>query len=699
MGLTGVSLGLIHAIEQQGIKLCVFKPIAQSHQERNKLDQHPTILVAEPLARHQVAALLSSNQEDILMEQIVGAFAKHKKDADVVLVEGIVPSSVYPFANEINYKIAKTLGAEIIFVTAMGSDSAEQLAERIKIARNNFGGVRNEKITGVIVDKINAPGVDQGLAHPDSAEIDCPLNVKKEKISAAQLQRSLSLPLLAAIPWNSDLNAYRTFDIVQHLEAKIINEGDSKNRRIKDVFFCAGSIPNMVPHLRPNTLLVISADRSDVLVAAALAVMNGVQIGSILVTGGAAIEKTVLDLCKEAFATGIPVFRVNTNIWQTSLNLQNINLEVSSDDKEQIELIQHFVADHVDKGWLKSLTRISTKPCLSPSAFRYKLTKLAQQAQKRIVLPEGNEPRTIKAAAICAERNMAQCILLGKRNEIERIAAKEGVTLGAGIEVIDPDRVRDNYVSRLVELRKKKGITPILAQEQLADNVVLGTLMLEQDEVDGLVSGAVHTTANTIRPPLQLIKTAPGSSLVSSIFFMLMPDQVYLYGDCAINPNPSAAELAEIAIQSADTATAFGIEPRVAMISYSTGNSGQGEDVEKVKEATRIAQQKRPDIKLDGPLQYDASVMPDVAKVKAPDSPVAGNANVFIFPDLNTGNTTYKAVQRSANVVSIGPMLQGMRKPVNDLSRGALVDDIVYTIALTAIQATQSGRIQEKAQS
>ena len=230
----------------------------------------------------------------------------------------------------------------------------------------------------------------------------------------------------------------------------------------------------------------------------------------------------------------------------------------------------------------------------------------------------------------------------------------------------------------------------MVAREQLEDNVVLGTMMLERGEVDGLVSGAVHTTANTIRPPMQIIKTAPGSSLISSIFFMLLPDQVLVYGDCAINPDPTAEQLAEIAIQSADSAAAFGIEPRVAMISYSTGTSGAGADVEKVREATELAKAKRPDLIIDGPLQYDAAIMENVAKSKAPNSPVAGKATVFVFPDLNTGNTTYKAVQRSAELVSIGPMLQGMRKPVNDLSRGALVDDIVYTIALTGIQAAQA---------
>ncbi|EBR9281870.1 phosphate acetyltransferase, partial [Salmonella enterica subsp. enterica serovar Neukoelln] len=385
-----------------------------------------------------------------------------------------------------------------------------------------------------------------------------------------------------------------------------------------------------------------------------------------------------------------PIFTVNTNTWQTSLNLQSFSLEVPADDRERIELVQNYVASHIDTKWIDSLVADSERPNrLSPPAFRYLLTELARKAKKRVVLPEGDEPRTIKAAAICAERGLATCVLLGDPEEIRRVAAAQGVTLGTGIELVNPADIRELYVPRLVELRKNKGMTEVVAREQLQDNVVLGTMMLEQDKVDGLVSGAVHTTANTIRPPLQLIKTAPGSSLVSSVFFMLMPEEVLVYGDCAINPDPNPEQLAEIAIQSADSVKAFGIDPRVAMISYSTGTSGQGDDVEKVREATRIAQEKRPDLCIDGPLQYDAAVMADVAKTKAPNSPVAGKANVFIFPDLNTGNTTYKAVQRSADLVSIGPMLQGMRKPVNDLSRGALVDDIAYTIALTAIQAAQ----------
>ncbi|MDO4997613.1 MAG: phosphate acetyltransferase [Neisseria sp.] len=326
---------------------------------------------------------------------------------------------------------------------------------------------------------------------------------------------------------------------------------------------------------------------------------------------------------------------------------------------------------------------------LSPAQFRFNMMQAARLANKRIVLPEGAEPRTVRAAAICHEKGLARCVLLAHPHAVHAVAQELGITLPQSLEIIDPESIVEQYVEPMCELRKSKGLTPEQAREQLKDTVVLGTMMMAQNDVDGLVSGAVHTTANTIRPALQLIKTAPGASIVSSVFFMLLPGQVLVYGDCAVNPNPTPEQLAEIAIQSADSAKAFGIEPRVAMISYSTGTSGAGPDVDAVKEATELAKAKRPDLAIDGPLQYDAASVASVAKSKAPHSPVAGKATVFIFPSLNTGNCTYKAVQRNANVLSVGPMLQGLRKPVNDLSRGALVEDIVYTIALTAIQATQ----------
>ena len=699
VGLTSVSLGVIRAMERKGVRLSVFKPIAQPRSGGETPDQTTTIIrknssipAAEPLQMARVESLLGSNQQDVLMEEIISRYHANTQDAEVVLVEGLVPTRKHQFANALNYEIAKTLNAEIVFVMALGNDSPAQLKERIELTQSSFGGQKNKNITGVIINKLNAPVDEQGRTRPDLSEIfDDSSKASIANIDPKQLFSDSPLPVLGCVPWSFDLIATRAIDMCRHLNARIINEGEIQTRRVKSVTFCARSIPHMLEHFRPGSLLVTSADRPDVLVAACLAAMNGIEIGAILLTGNYEIDERIARLCERAFQTGLPVFMVKTNTWQTSLSLQSFNLEVPADDTQRIEKVQEYVASYINADWIESLTATSERSRrLSPPAFRYQLTELARKAGKRVVLPEGDEPRTVKAAAICAERGIATCVLLGNPDEIQRVAAAQGVELGKGVEIVDPAQVRENYVPRLVELRKSKGMTEVVAQEQLEDNVVLGTMMLERGEVDGLVSGAVHTTANTIRPPLQLIKTAPNSSLVSSVFFMLLPEQVLVYGDCAINPDPSAEQLAEIAIQSADSAKAFGIDPRVAMISYSTGTSGAGSDVEKVREATRIAQEKRPDLVIDGPLQYDAAIMEDVAKSKAPNSQVAGRATVFIFPDLNTGNTTYKAVQRSADLISIGPMLQGMRKPVNDLSRGALVDDIVYTIALTAIQSQQA---------
>ena len=327
---------------------------------------------------------------------------------------------------------------------------------------------------------------------------------------------------------------------------------------------------------------------------------------------------------------------------------------------------------------------------MSPPEFRNFLIKKAKKHKARIVLPEGSEPRTVLAAINVHKRQIAIPILLAKKADVEKTAATLCVSLPTGLEIIDPENLAPKYIPLLLELRKSKGLTEDQAKKMLSDSVWVGTMMVKSGDAEGLVSGAIHSTADTVRPALSIIKPHEGSTIVSSVFFMCLPTQVLVYGDCAINPNPSADELAQIAIQCADTARNFGIVPRVAMLSYSTGESGKGSDVDKVKEATQKVKELRPDIEVDGPMQYDAAVMQSVAHTKAPNSHIAGRATVFVFPDLNTGNTTYKAVQRSANIVSIGPMLQGLAKPVNDLSRGALVDDIVYTIAITAVQAGMS---------
>lgn len=347
------------------------------------------------------------------------------------------------------------------------------------------------------------------------------------------------------------------------------------------------------------------------------------------------------------------------------------------------------ISSQIQENFLQDALKKVPDQRMAPAVYRVKVIEKAREAKKSIILPEGSEPRTVQAAIICHKKRIAHCILLTKQEELQSTLSLLGLRLPNDIQVIDPDDVRDKYLARLLQLRQHKGLTEEQAKSLLLDNVYVGTMMLENGEVDGLVSGAVHTTANTIRPALQVIKLAPNASVVSSVFFMLLPNEVLVFGDCAVNVELTAEQLAEVAIQSADSARAFDIDPKVALISYSTKDSGSGVSVDKVKKALSIVQVKRPDIVIDGPLQYDAASVPSVASKKAPLSPVAGQANVFIFPDLNTGNAVYKAVQRTGHIVSVGPMLQGLRKPVNDLSRGALVDDIVFTIAIAAIQSSQ----------
>ena len=659
VGLTSVSLGVLRAMERKGVNVSFFKPIAQPRSGDDIPDLTSSIIsassdmkVAEPTPMSEAESMISNEKMDVLLEQIVERYNAISNSSEVVLIEGLVPTRKHPFANQVNAEIAKTLGAEIVFVATPGTNNPAQLKERIDVACSNFGGTKNKSISGVIINKLNAPVDEAGRTRPDLSEIfDEADNTAQANIEVMQIFNSSPIRVLGCVPWKIELIATRAIDMAKHLNADIINAGEINSRRIKSITFCARSLPNMIEHFKPGSLLVTSADRPDVIVAAALASMNGVEIGAILLTGGYDIPASIADLCKPAFDAGLPIFKAQGNTWQTSLNLQSFSLEVPADDKERIEFINDHVASHIDGPWIDSLSE-GTQGIrrLSPPAFRYQLTEFARRAGKRIVLPEGDEPRTVKAAAICAERGIAECVLLGNPDEIKRVAAQQGVELGAGVTIINSDEVRENYVARLVELRGAKGMTEVVAREKLEDSVFLGTMMLEAGEVDGLVSGAVHTTANTIVPPFQIIKTAPGASIVSSVFFMLLPDQVLVYGDCAINPDPNAEQLAEIAIQSADSAKAFGIDPRVAMISYSTGTSGKGADVDKVREATKIAQEKRPDLVIDGPLQYDAAIMENVAASKAPNSPVAGKATVFVFPDLNTGNTTYKAVQRSADI-------------------------------------------------
>lgn len=699
IGLTSAGLGLLKALDYLGMKAGFMKPFLQddSNDSQHTLDsssdliRHAFGLNPPPsIPRERVERMMNSGNVDDLMEEVVTNFHQLGEEYNVVICEGLVPTEEVTYASQVNFALATALDAKVIFVSMADLENPKQLADKLDVHARDFGGLNGERTLGSILMRAN--NVPNTFDTQPVAPGEAILDLDEDFISAMQSHSpnfaTDKFQLIGVVPFSNSLSVPRTWDIAQQLNASWLNEGDAKQRRVLKTSLTARTISRVGEIFTRGTLVVTPGDRDDILLATAMASMNDIPMAGIVLTGGIIPNDTVFELCQPALKTGLPIMSVHTDSLQTVTNLATISNEIPRDDAERAETVARFVAAHIDLDWLKSYFERDYTPRLSPSAFRHQVVKKAQQAKKRVILPEGEEPRTIEAAAICQSRGIAQCVLIGNPDEIAQVAKNRGVELPEDIEIIDPASISlDKYIQAFVERRKGKA-TEEQAAEQLQDSVVLGTTMLHMDEVDGLVSGAIHTTASTVRPAFQLIKNAPQYSLVSSIFFMLLPEQVVVYGDCAINPDPNAEQLAEIAIQSAASAKAFGIEPKVAMISYSTGASGTGDDVEKVKQATQIVRERAPDLMVDGPLQYDAASVLSVGKQKAPDSPVAGQANVFIFPDLNTGNTTYKAVQRSANVVSVGPMLQGLNKPVNDLSRGALVDDIVYTIALTAIQAS-----------
>ena len=690
VGLTSACLGLVYALECQGIKAGFLKPFSQDAQTSNDsstvlfrhVSQSDTV---EPLSYSHLSQRMALGEVDELLEDAVRLQREVAKKHDLIIVEGLVPNERDGFAAQLNAQLAQALDAKVVIVSHADLNQAAATAEKIQsqlrhVALDRAAGLLFMRTKGL--NDAHVPvTLDTSLRLvADSAEF-----VKQIQKSHSHLGTT-NLPVIGLVPFSSTLSVPRISDLAAHIQATWLNPGDQQ-RRVLNSSLITANIGNELSKFVAGELIISAADRTDVLLASSVASQNGTPLAGVILTEYTAPSDSTLAFC-HADKTALPILHTPLTALQTVEKIRHFCNEIPQDDTARAEQVTRFVASHLDPEWINQLVSGSHQPRLSPSAFRHELVQKSIAAKKRIVLPEGDEPRTVQAAAICQSRGIAQCILLAKPEAVVEVAKARGIELPNDLEIIDPDLIRENYVQPMVELRKGK-LNDLQALEQLQDTVVLGTMMLALDQVDGLVSGAVHTTANTVRPAFQLIKTAPDYSLVSSVFFMLLPDEVYVYGDCAINPDPDATQLAEIAIQSADSAKAFGIDPRIAMISYSTGTSGAGADVEKVAEATRIAKERRPDLLIDGPLQYDAASVESVGRQKAPDSQVAGRANVFIFPDLNTGNTTYKAVQRAANVVSVGPMLQGLNKPVNDLSRGALVDDIVFTIALTAIQAEQ----------
>jgi phosphate acetyltransferase len=676
-GLTSMALGLVQALRRDRVAVGFIKPIMQPADRgsadldaefaRSLLD----LKVPPPIPFAAAEARVRAGGLDALLEDLVASVELAGAGCDAVVVEGLIPDAGLQIATRLNAAMARAFAATLIPVlSGKGHDRAE-LAGIVDLAMRQYAEDNEApSLAGVLISHL----------HPGPAPT----------LPATLPVSGGDIPVLGIVPFDPRLRALRLRDVQVALGLGIEHAGAMAHTRVHDVLIAGSGVEGVIDRLRPGTLVVVAGERSDIVLASSLAYLQGMPLAGLLLTCGSKLTRQIATLLDGPGLADLPILTTAEDTYATAALLGELSRDVRADDTERMEQVLTHAAEHIDTTALLALIGRADRHRMPPPAFRHRMVQTAREANKRIVLPEGDEPRTVQAAAICHLKGIARCVLLGEPARIRHTAEVQGVTLPDDMEIIDPAAVRGRYVEPMTVLRRAKGLTAPQAEQQLEDNVVLGTMMLALNEVDGLVSGAVHTTANTIRPALQLIRTAPGVTTVSSVFFMLMPNEVLVYGDCAVNPDPTAEELADIAVQSADSATAFGVEPRVAMISYSTGTSGAGADVDKVVRALALAHARRPDLLIDGPLQYDAASVESVGRQKAPDSPVAGRATVFIFPDLNTGNTTYKAVQRSAHVVSLGPMLQGLRKPVNDLSRGASVDDIVYTIALTAIQASQT---------
>jgi phosphate acetyltransferase len=689
--LTGTCLGLVRALDRRGVKVAFVKPVAGSQHDGGP--DRSTALVAamsalqppEPLSTPELEQLLGEGDADVVLEKIVAAWQPVYEQSDVVVVEGLSPGPARLYASALNESLASTLDADVLLIanwpvpgggqaggcgdaTAAPVQSiAAHLAETLSIAAGGYAAGEQARVIGCVFHDV--PAGQPALSG----------------VLAAAL-RQHGLRLAGMVPHRPELTWPRVADLVRELQPRMLHEGD-QGRRIKDVAVFAQGIPGGLRVLTDGRLVIVPGDRHDVIMAACLAELNGTRLAALLLSAGIEPEPRVWQLTHAAGATGLPILVVSTGSYETATRVGGLDPQLPADDTERIESVTNCIADALEPSWIESLPGPARARRLSPAAFRYQLVQRAHAADACIVLPEGTEPRTLRAAVACAQRGIARSVLLGPPDEVAAAARRLGLQLPAGVSVADPWLLAERYVAPLARLRQHRGWTEDVAREHLADPVTVGTMMLWEGAVDGLVAGAARTTAATVRPALQILGTREGCRLVSSVFFMCLPEEVVVYGDCAINPLPGADDLADIAIQSAASARAFGIDPRVAMISFSTGTSAAGSNVDKVTAATRIVREREPGLAVDGPLQYDAAAIASVGAAKRPGSAVAGRANVFIFPDLDTGNTTYKAVQRSAHVVSIGPMLQGLAKPVNDLSRGALVDDIIYTIALTAIQS------------
>ncbi|MFC0005916.1 phosphate acetyltransferase [Micromonospora siamensis] len=669
-GKSTIALGLAELLSRQVDRIGVFRPLVSDHApdqilallaERYRVELPPEDLSGASYA--EASALVAEGRREELISRIVERYRDVERRCPAVVVVGS------DFAD--------------------GGDGAgpRELAFNARLA-TEFGSVVVPVIDGFGQRPEAIAAAARGAYH-DLVDLGATvLAVIANRVPGAMTLPELPVPAYA-IPEVPTVSAPTVAEVATALGATLLAGDDAAlGRDVLDYVVGAAHVPTLLDHLTEGALVITPGDRADLLVAASAAHVAGqVSVAGLVLTLGEQPDPRAMRLV-EGLNTGLAVLSVPSDSYDTVEASSRIEGRPSTANPRKVDAALGAFEANVDTVDLARRLRVSRSERVTPLMFEYDLLDRARADRRRLVLPEGSEERILRAAEILLRRGVADLTLLGRPDDIARRTRELGIDIG-GAQVVDPatSEWRDEFATAYAELRAHRGVTPELAHDIVAQPNYFGTMMVATGRADGMVSGATHTTAATIRPAFEIIRTVPGVSVASSVFFMLLADRVLVYGDCAVNPDPDAAQLADIAISSADTAARFGIEPRVAMLSYSTGDSGAGVDVEKVAAATKLVRERRPDLLVEGPIQYDAAIDPQVAATKLPESAVAGRATVFIFPDLNTGNNTYKAVQRSAGAVAVGPVMQGLRRPVNDLSRGATVPDIVNTVAITAIQA------------
>ena len=680
-GKSLVSLGLIDLLLRRSARIGYFRPIVANAEDAHlrlildhyRLPQTPAetyVFTYEEANEH-----LGHGRADLLLDGIVRKFRALAERCDFVLVEGTdFAGESAAFEFDANAAIARNLGCPVLLVGSGHGRSAEEAARQLRVAMDNF----QEEETEVIGAIVNRVPTDSAAAY---------LSQLKARLGGTGQRKEL-----AVIPYDETLASPTVREVAEQLGAEqLYGAEETLERPVRRFSVAAMQLEGLLSYITEDCAVITPADRGDILVGTLVAhrSSNYPQISCLIVTGPFGLAPNVTRLM-DGLGVGVPVLRVQTNSYETALALSQVRARLSTKVPEKVQRALNLFHESVDTSHLESKIVDFVARGLSPQMFLYTLRERAAAVRRHIVLPEGGDERILRAAAALLRDKLVELTLLGDREVIQRVVDSHHIDLNLSDlrAVIDPvthvDRQR--YARHLYDLRRHKGMTEVVALDLIADVSYFGTMMVQLGEADGMVSGAAHTTQHTIRPALQFVKTKPGVQLVSSVFFMCLPDRVVVYGDCAINPDPTAEELGQIAASSADTSAEFGIEPRVALLSYSSGTSGEGSDVDKVRAATAFAKTLRPGLPIDGPLQYDAAVDVATAQKKAPGSAVAGRASVLIFPDLNTGNNTYKAVQRETGAIAVGPVLQGLRKPVNDLSRGCTVEDVVNTVLITAIQ-------------